>query len=660
MSLSKSPRINEGLENIDIKTFLDVIFHLPRTYDDFSLTVEPVKLEKSRVVFFGSIISVPRINRINHLVLVTFTFQSQKGYTYRVVAFNRPYLVNTLKYGEEVTIVGTLDTSKRELNLTKLVSGPLPDDKQFQSVYSLPSQIQNFEFARLVNKAFNDPKTNISEIVPSSLRSKYQLLGRKDALYKVHFPKDYLDVDMGLRTLKYEEALLFQTKNALIRKQNKSLMRQEKISIDLKKVNDFIVSLPYKLTKDQVSAVREIGLDMNEPQLMYRLLQGDVGTGKTLVAFICFYLNFLRNEQGALMAPTDILARQHYENAKSLFSHTPMRIELLVGALKEKEKQALKSRLAKGEIDLIIGTHALFNEDVDYRNLGFVVIDEQHRFGVNQRNLLVKKGDHADLLLMSATPIPRSLALTLYGDLDLTTLKEFPFKKREVNTKIIPHDESEINAHIDDYLAKGKQVFVVAPRIEGEDQISVEQLYTQYQKKFGTLVGLIHGRMKNEEKDLLIDQFRRGITPILVATSVIEVGVDVKNAGLMIIYAPLSFGLSALHQLRGRIGRDGTKALCLLVSDDEEKTKLEVLENTDDGFKIAEADLALRGPGEISGVRQSGIPNFTCLNLISDFKVFETARQDALSILSHPNDQENLVIILEATRQISQADFTNV
>jgi ATP-dependent DNA helicase RecG len=660
MSLSKSERINEGLNNIDIKNFLDVIFHYPRSYDDFSLTPEPLKVDKGRVSLFGSIVSVPRINRINRLILVTFNFQSSSGYTYRVVAFNRSYLINTLKYGQEVTLIGVLDQAKREINLTKVVNGPIDETKKFQSVYSLPSQIQNHEFARIVAKAFKECEGKISDIVPPSFVNKYNLLPRFEALKKVHFPRDFSDVANGLRTLKYEEALVFQLKNALIRKQNKSLVRLEKTLIDLKKVNDFILTLPYKLTKDQVNAVREIGLDMNQKELMYRLLQGDVGTGKTLVAFIALYINYLRGEQGALMAPTDILARQHYENALSLFKHTPIRIELLVGALKEKEKQVIKQKLNRGEIDLIIGTHALFTEDVTYSNLGFVVIDEQHRFGVNQRNLLLQKGERADLLLMSATPIPRSLALTLYGDLDLTTLKEFPFRAREVETMIINEDDTLIDRAVEDALSRGKQVFIVAPRIEGEDVMSVESLIHRYQKKYPSLVALLHGKMKSEEKEQLINDFRNGIKPILVATSVIEVGVDVKTAGLMIIYSPLSFGLSALHQLRGRIGRDGTKATCLLISDEEESDKLKVLVDSNDGFVIAEADLALRGPGEIIGVKQSGIPNFTCLNLVSDFHLFMTARDDAKIILDHEGNDEYKTILTKAKQEIARNDFTNV
>ncbi|HKM02715.1 MAG TPA: ATP-dependent DNA helicase RecG [Bacilli bacterium] len=660
MSLSKSLRINEALEHIDIKNFLDVIFHFPRTYDDFSLTSEPVTLDRTRVVFFGSITSIPRIVRVNRLNIVSFTFQSQSGYTYKIVAFNRPYLINTLKYSQEVTVVGTLDKIKREINLIKIVQGPTETGKKLQSVYSLPLNLKNYEFVKLVDKAFKLNKDKIANIIPQRYLYKYKLLNRYEALFKVHFPRDYTDVNMGLRTLKYEEALIFQLKNLLIRKQNKSMIRDNKTLIDLKRANEFIIGLPYKLTSDQLEAVREIGLDMNKQELMYRLLQGDVGTGKTLVAFVSLYINYLRGEQGALMAPTDILARQHYENALQLFSGSGVRIYLLVGQIKEKDKIAIKQKLANGEIDLLIGTHALFTEDVTYPRLGFVVIDEQHRFGVNQRNLLLQKGERADLLLMSATPIPRSLALTLYGDLDLTTLKEFPFKKRDVLTKIVENDSKALFQYVDNYLASGKQVFVVAPRIEGDDERSVEGLVKAYQAKYGCLVGLVHGKIAQEEKEDVFNNFKNGTTPILVATSVIEVGVDVKNAGLMIIYSPLSFGLSALHQLRGRIGRDGSKAVCLLVSEDEEVDKLEILETTSDGFKIAEADLALRGPGEIIGVKQSGIPHFACLNLISDHKIFEIAKEDAQTILNEENEIDFKTVITRAKQQISSDEFSNV
>lgn len=660
MALTKSPRIKDALENIGIRNFLDVIFHLPRTYDDFTLSKEPFATDKGRVTLFGQIISIPRIVKANKVTLVTFSFQSTSGYTYRVTAFNRPYLINTLKYAQEVTLVATFDGDKRELNLVKLVDGKLEEDKKFQSVYSLPSSIKNFEYQRLVEKAFKEGSEGLVDLIPPSLSAKYRLLGLKEAYRRVHFPRGYEDVALGLRTLKYEEALIFQLKNALIRKANKSLNKEEKTSIDLKRVNDFIQTLPYKLTSDQINAVREIGLDMNEKTLMYRLLQGDVGTGKTLVAFISLYINYLRGEQGVLMAPTDILARQHFENALNIFKGTALKIELLVGSLKEKEKNEIKRRLIVGDIDLLIGTHALFTEDVEYKNLGFVVIDEQHRFGVNQRNLLVKKGEHADLLLMSATPIPRSLALTLYGDLDLTTIKTFPFRKREVETKIIENNQMEINKAINAKLAEGKSVFIVAPRIEGEEANSVETLVEIYKKQFPHLVTYVHGKMSVEEKEEAIHLFKSGTSPILVATSVIEVGVDVKNAALMLIYSPLSFGLSQLHQLRGRIGRDGTKALCLLVTEDEEVDKLKILEESEDGFKIAEADLSLRGPGEIIGVKQAGIPHFNSLNLVNDYKLFQIAREDALMILNHSENPEFKAILSHAKKEINSDIFTNV
>lgn len=660
MALTKSPRIKDALENIGIRNFLDVIFHLPRTYDDFTLSKEPFATDKGRVTLFGQIISIPRIVKANKVTLVTFSFQSTSGYTYRVTAFNRPYLINTLKYAQEVTLVATFDGNKRELNLVKLVDGKLEEDKKFQSVYSLPSSIKNFEYQRLVEKAFKEGSEGLVDLIPPSLSAKYRLLGLKEAYRRVHFPKGYEDIALGLRTLKYEEALIFQLKNALIRKANKSLNKEEKTSIDLKRVNDFIQTLPYKLTSDQINAVREIGLDMNEKTLMYRLLQGDVGTGKTLVAFISLYINYLRGEQGVLMAPTDILARQHFENALNIFKGTALKIELLVGSLKEKEKNEIKRRLIVGDIDLLIGTHALFTEDVEYKNLGFVVIDEQHRFGVNQRNLLVKKGEHADLLLMSATPIPRSLALTLYGDLDLTTIKTFPFRKREVETKIIENNQMEINKAINAKLAEGKSVFIVAPRIEGEEANSVETLVEIYKKQFPHLVTYVHGKMSVEEKEEAIHLFKSGTSPILVATSVIEVGVDVKNAALMLIYSPLSFGLSQLHQLRGRIGRDGTKALCLLVTEDEEVDKLKILEESEDGFKIAEADLSLRGPGEIIGVKQAGIPHFNSLNLVNDYKLFQIAREDALMILNHSENPEFKAILSHAKKEINSDIFTNV
>ena len=452
-------------------------------------------------------------------------------------------------------------------------------------------------------------------------------------------------------------------KNQLIKEENKSLQKIKKEPIDLSSCDEFISSLPYKLTKDQIEASKEIIEDMNQSSLMYRLLQGDVGTGKTLVSFIALFANFKRGDQGALMAPTDALARQHYENAKKLFKETKLKVTLLVGSTPLSEKRRIYEDISDGLIDIVIGTHALFAKAVKYNSLGLVIIDEQHRFGVNQRKALMDKGEHADLLMMSATPIPRSLALSIYGDLEISTLYMFPNVKRDVTTKIVNSEDKRIFDVVDKALSKNQKVYIVAPLIEfnENDKYSVEKLYARYLLRYKEKVGLLHGKMKQNEKEMVLDSFTNGSVDILVSTQVIEVGIDVKSATVMVIYDANSFGLASLHQLRGRIGRDGSKSICLLAVDNlEDKEKLEILTTSNDGFEIAEKDLALRGPGELVGIRQSGIPDFRYLNMIDDIKIFVVARDDARKIIANKNKEEYRYLLSHCLKSIEYKPIIKV
>jgi ATP-dependent DNA helicase RecG len=359
------------------------------------------------------------------------------------------------------------------------------------------------------------------------------------------------------------------------------------------------------------------------------------------------------------MAPTDALARQHFENAKKIFKDTKLHIALLLGSTPMSEKKRIYADLEDGTIDIVIGTHALFAKSVVYSSLGLAIIDEQHRFGVNQRLTLANKGEHADLLMMSATPIPRTLALSLYGDLDISTLTSFPSKKRDVLTKIVSSDDEEIFASVEESLKDNHQVYVVAPLIEyrEDERYSVEKLYARFALKFKGKVGLLHGKMSNGEKEEALNKFYSGELPILVSTPVIEVGIDVKGANLMIIYDASNFGLASLHQLRGRIGRDGKPSKCLLTLDDEEdkeaKDRLSILARSEDGFVIAEEDMKLRGPGELAGLKQSGIPTFSFLNVVNDYKIFVVARDDAKEIMKNKNNEEYRYILSRAEKEVN-------
>lgn len=657
--LTKSPRLNYLLGQMGIFNYYDVVNHLPHRYDDYSYTDETNIQDKQRVVLFGKVISIPKVIRAKGVTIATFDFMSQNRRYYKVVFFNQPYLNNSVKIDGEYSIIGTFNLKRNEVDGQKILKGEVPNEERLKPVYSLPKEFQNYLFAKLALKALNELRGKIYPLVPYDYINKYRLVNKEVALNWAHHPTNYQEVTQALRHLKYEEALLFSLKNQLIRESNKSLSKIRKEPIDLDICKPFLDTLPYKLTEDQRKASEEIINDMNQNALMYRLLQGDVGTGKTLVSFVALYANSLRGDQGALMAPTDALARQHYANALKTFKDKKLKIALLLGSTPTSEKKQIKDDLKEGYIDIIIGTHALFSKDVQYSSLGLVIIDEQHRFGVNQRIALANKGEHADLLMMSATPIPRSLALTLYGDLDISTLYTFPSTKRDVKTMIFKSDNERIFKAVDYALTNDKQVYVIAPLIDfSEDgRFSVEQLYAKYAFRYRAAVGLLHGKMKQEEKEEILDKFYKNEIKVLVSTQVVEVGIDVKNANTMVIYDATHFGLASLHQLRGRIGRDGSPSYCILVSNDEDADKLDILTKSEDGFVIAEEDMKQRGPGELTGLKQSGIPDFAFLNIINDYKIFVVARDDAKEIIKNKEDKKYQWLIKHVTSLINQEDI---
>lgn len=653
--LSSSERINTALKKLGIFSLYDVINLIPYRYENFSLSNKDDLKDKSRIVLYGRIISPIEVKKANRVTVVKFTIESHLKISIGIIGFNMTYISKTYKQGDYVTISGIYNQHLNQLNLSRIIRGEVNDGEVIKPLYKLNDQIENYEYVRIVKKALTVLKDNIYSIVPYYFQNKYHLVNIVKAYQLVHFPQNVEDVKKAYLHLKYQEALLFCLKSQIIHHDNKALKKYKKEAIGIELCDDFIASLPFVLTDEQYQNAKEIIDDMNDNSLMYRMLQGDVGSGKTVVSFVCLYANYKRGDQGALMAPTDALAKQHYENAKKMFEGTEIRIALLVGSTSIREKNEIYQDLADGSIDIVIGTHALFSKSVIYSSLGLVIIDEQHRFGVNQRSALVDKGNSADLLMMSATPIPRSLALTIYGDLDISLLHSFPNKERNIVTRIVSSDDEIIIKGINYNLANNKVIYIVAPLIEESDSshASVNYLFDKYNALYPNKVGLLHGNLKNEEKDLVLNNFKNGITPILVSTQVIEVGIDVKNATLMVIYNANNFGLASLHQLRGRIGRDGTKAVCFLVSDDEDNERLNVLVNSNDGFEIAEADLKNRGPGELLGLRQSGLPSFRFLNVVNDLALFNKARDDAKYILANQDKKEFEYIIKRAKKEIA-------
>lgn len=649
--LSTSPRIISALEKYDIKTFKDVIFHLPRSYLNLTYSEEFKVNTNERVTFYLKADSAPRMIRTAKVTIIRFTALSKTNTPYLMVAYNQRYIMNIVKPGTWFTAYGTINLHKREISVIKIFPRELSASEMLVPLYTLPSEVGNHEFIKIVQKGLKTE--DIISRVPQVFRDKNGLISLNNALAYVHRPLSFDDLYKGLQALKYEEGFLFFLKLLLIKRTNATLFNTTKTIVDLKAANDFVRALPFTLTKDQLNAIREIGYDMNKETLMYRLLQGDVGSGKTVVAFIALYINYLRGAQGVLLAPTESLAKQHYETLLRFFSPFNLRIRLLIGALKESDKKALKSDIQDGNVDIIVGTHALFSEDVTYPSLELVIIDEQHKFGVNQRNTLLNKGEKADLLLLSATPIPQTLANVIYGDMDISTIESFPHLGRKVETIIVSDKKKDLYKMINDALKEERQVYIIAPKISFGNRANVLDLYEDFTKEFGMLVGLLHGQQTSEEKDNALQSFKDGTTPILVSTTVVEVGIDVKNAGLMIIFEPNSFGLSSLHQLRGRIGRDGKKATLCLVSDDEDKTKLEEFAKEDNGFKIAELDLTLRGPGELTGEKQSGIPGFHYLNVIKDLSLITSVKSDALQVLNDPFNPLYSSLLDEIKNEIS-------
>ena len=633
MKLTSSPRLAQALADMGIHSFADVLLHFPYRYEDLNLTTNGLYHDQQRLVLQGKITSTPSIFRRGSMVTTRFTFKDQHGHLMHVIAFNRPFLARMIIPGDTIMVVGKYDASRQLLNLINAFKEQTADSVKLKPIYRLPSTIENFVFTRLVKKGLSlIDDIQFPNILPDDFLQTFSLPEKKQSLKTIHLPERIEDVETSMNIFKYEEAYRFTKTMMAIRQENEATIKERMMPIKTGAVIDMMEKLPYDLTKDQMQAVNDILQDMNGKRRMYRLLQGDVGSGKTVVAALALYANAIRKNQGALMAPTDALAKQHFKTLQELLGKQGLTIRLLVGSLPSADKKAIKESLLNGTIDIVVGTHALFSQDTEFFSLGLAVIDEQHRFGVNQRDLLKDKGKQADLLMMSATPIPRSLAMTLYADMDISTLFQFPFAGRKVKTKIVEEGDALIDYAIKAALEQQKRVYIIAPKImESESgKQSVVTLFHQYAKRYPKQVTLLHGKLDAEEKEDALHAFTTGYTPIIVSTTVIEVGIDVKPATLMIIHDADTFGLASLHQLRGRIGRDGSEALCLLVVQDqalEGLERLQVLVDSNDGFYIAEQDLQQRGPGELMGSKQSGLPGFQYLNIVKDQEILKNIKK---------------------------------
>ena len=561
----------------------------------------------------------------------------------KVVMFNQKYLKDKIKPETPVIITGKWDLGRQMLTASEL-NFNASDDRGLEPVYSL-KEINKKSFQKMIRQALETETIFIQDDLPLSLQQKYRLLPARDAITFAHFPPNAEALHQMKRRIKYEELFKFQLKMQYMRHQLKTERRGEGKVFSLDEVDSFTKQLPFSLTEAQKRVVSEILADLKADVRMNRLLQGDVGSGKTVVAAIALYATILSGHQAALMVPTEILGVQHVESLSALFApFDNVKVAFLSGSVKGKRRKEVLAQLEGGDIQLLVGTHALIQPEVKFKQLGLVITDEQHRFGVNQRKILREKGEMVDVLMMTATPIPRTLSISIFGDMDVSVINQLPAGRKPIETFLINSEKLEraIGFIETEMLNKGGQAYVITPLIEESETLDVENavaVYEKWQAYFGTRarVGLMHGRLSQAEKDEVMSQFAAGQLDVLVSTTVIEVGVNVPNANAMLIYDAHRFGLSQLHQLRGRVGRGQTQAYCILLSDTKNESSLErlkIMTKTTDGFELSEFDLKLRGPGDFFGEKQSGVPQFKMADLIEDFKILEIAMQDAKELLS--------------------------
>lgn len=632
----------ENLGNMGIESVEDLIYTFPFRHEDFRIKNLAETPHNERLTVEARIEGTPNVmfmgkgrSRLQVQVLVGV-------HLIRVVFFNQGYLKNKLIPGETVTITGKWDQGRQTITASSVNFGGKEGQADFEPVYSLKGKMTQKKYRQFVRQALDLCGDQLSEKIPETLRTTYRLLNIVEAMEGVHFPKNAEHAKQARRRFVYEEFLMFQLKMQALRKVRKESEGGQAIHYDVDQLRAFFNSLPYELTGAQKRVVNEICVDLLTSERMNRLLQGDVGSGKTVVAASALYATVTAGFQGAMMAPTEILAEQHLENLRSWLEPFNVRVELLSGSTRAKARRELLADLADGKIDILIGTHALIQPNVLFKHLGLVITDEQHRFGVNQRRILKEKGDHPDQLFMTATPIPRTLSITAFGEMDVSVIDEMPAGRKEIQTNWMKAEQ--FNLVLDRMaaqLADGRQAYLICPLIEESDKLDVQnavdlhaQLQVLFEGRF--TVGLMHGRLSADEKEAVMRAFSEGQVDVLVSTTVVEVGVNVPNATFMVIYDAERFGLAQLHQLRGRVGRGEHQSYCILVADpksEEGKERLISMTETNDGFRLAEKDLALRGPGDFFGQKQSGVPQFKMADLVHDYRALETARRDAVQLI---------------------------
>lgn len=641
----------ELLEKLQVSSDIEILEKLPSRYIDLSPLSDDIFLGDGRMIRGCYQIYEVKTNRA-HGIIRFGAKNSVNGICHSFIIYNQMFYLNRIATGKTLFIVGRYSVRFKSIVVSAVYElSSWFVQSEIKPFYRLPGGIGQSYFMNVIDNILHSSLMRyIGNNVPDEFVKKYRLIPRGQAFKIVHQPDGKKQLQEGLRTFKYEEALAYCMKMEVNKRLRSIYKKGAHLSIDRNEMNALVKKLPFSLTKDQIQCTKEIMDDMDSSNVMFRILQGDVGTGKTAVALLSLFANTIRGGQGVLFAPTTSLAIQHYKNALSFYSEFNVKVGLLISNMKQSQKKKLLEELACGDIDVLISTQAGIEKGVTFKKLTLSIIDEQQQFGVDQRMTMMKKGDYVDTLMMSATPIPRTMSRIVFGDLDISELKEFPKGiTRHVDTKVVNSQSQLISKAINRALEIKRQVFVVVPRIDGDEEdesnkLSAKEVYDDYVKEYGEdKVQLLHGRMKKDDQNEVLNKFRNNEKPILISTSIIEVGVDVQEACLMIIYSANYFGLSALHQLRGRVGRNGKNGLTLLVydgDDDQAIDKLNYLATHTDGFDISQYDLKSRGAGDWAGTDQSGHDGLSVINFDKDRKIFECAMEDAKEILDNANSNE--------------------
>ena len=658
------PKTAELLRKLNINSQEDLLHYYPYRYEVLRRSDINELTDGDKIVIDGKIEAQPTIIYLGKNLKKLIFRISNKKMILNVSLYNRAYLYNDLKCGREVTIIGKYDKLKNTVVASEIRFELLPPSPKIEPIYHTTHGLSSKQISKFLGNIVYGEFEDVS-YVPEYINEKYSFMSKREALLQVHNPSDIISLKKARQLLKYEELFIYLLKIAYLKKKTGEDKEATLREVNLEKLDKFIKKIPFDLTVDQKIAVDEIKNDLMSKKRMNRLLQGDVGSGKTIVAFIASYINYLAKYQTALMVPTEILANQHYEEAIKLFSKEKIKISLLTSSTKAKDKKEIMEKLGNGEIDLIIGTQSLIQEKIKFKNLGLVITDEQHRFGVNQRNNFKNKGISPDMLSMSATPIPRTYALTIYGDLDISSIKTKPAGRKEVITYFKKEKNiTEVLELMQKELELKHQIYVVAPMIEDngetDDVESVTLLKEKMTAAFGKLykIDIVHGKMETNEKNKSMEKFEQGKTDILISTTVIEVGVNVKNASMIVIFNANMFGLSTLHQLRGRVGRSDIQSYCILIAKDSVE-RLKFLEQTNDGFLVSEYDFKNRGEGDLFGIRQSGDSGLVISNVKRDFRMLLKAKEDVdefINLLFEDNNDGKYNNILSLLENVENLD----